>query len=196
MNTTCCIQLVDPWDVLLSFLFFRQWSVNGIGGGVSKFKLIDPSLFQIIVTLLVCNITQSSPQGPSNLHLHTLVSCWLLQENCRATSTRAVACLHGKRWHTMCYLNIIWWTLKPLIYCILLLQHSETPVWVCNRFAQKLEVLFQCFLYKIFSAVAIISELNLKDPDAVPSLANELILQIHIQYSESTVWGFYIPHGC
>ena len=139
------------WSLRCTFIISVSWTYKYFsmkckwywgGGGVSKFILIDLSLFQIIVTLLVCNITQSSPQGPSNLLLHTLVSCWLLQENSRATSTKAVACLHGKLWHTMCYLNVIWWKLKPLIYCILLPQHSETPVWVYNRFAQKLEVLF------------------------------------------------------
>lgn len=53
-------------------------------------------LFQVIVTLSECSITQSSPQGQSNLLLHTLDSCWLLQESSRVTFPRAVSSLLGK----------------------------------------------------------------------------------------------------
>lgn len=55
--------------------------------------------FQTTVTLLECSIIQSSPPDLSNLLLHTLVSCWPLQENSRATWPRAVAFLHGKHQH-------------------------------------------------------------------------------------------------
>lgn len=55
--------------------------------------------FQTTVTLLECSIIQSSPPDLSNLLLHTLVSCWPLQENSRATWPRAVAFLHGNHQH-------------------------------------------------------------------------------------------------
>lgn len=66
-------------------------------GEVASPLLIDLSaLLQIIATSSECSTIQSSPQGPSNLLLHTSVSCWLLQENSIVTSPKAVSFLRGK----------------------------------------------------------------------------------------------------
>lgn len=136
MNTAWCITpkssdlfYLTHWMKFLCVHAFYNYYKRSDVFDVNMSALIHSSLWsQIIVTLLECSITQSSPPGPSSLLLRTLDSCWLLQENSRTTCPKAVGFLHGKLWlNNMYHSNLSggWWNktaeLQQLISLALLI---------------------------------------------------------------------------
>lgn len=111
INRACCLWslLAEPWWAHSPYL-------TTVTVDVARFALTHFSVFfQATVTLLGRSTIRSSPQGQSNLLRRTLASCWLLQENSRATWPKAVSSLHGMSRHGIVLFEHIkcrikWWT--------------------------------------------------------------------------------------